>query len=240
MIDGEIAALDELGKPSFNALQNYGTGGAPLHFYAFDVLIFAGRDLMSKPLTERRQILEKRILPKLSEPIRCSPQLKANVADLVHSVKAQGLEGLVATRHQRVFPTRKAPPPLVASFNDFGGESEKRLSFSGFVFHQYGESIERFRKQCCDHASCQDSRAGSGFLSLASAPEPRGNNYTIPRYSIMNIRWRTSATTAARSYWLGYAAFADRSRELSEPSKKVPTAMQSCSKPLPPGERWAV
>ena len=98
MIDGEILALDELGKPSFNTLQNYGTAGAPLHFYAFDVLVFAGRDLMSEPLTERRQILEKRILPKLSEPIRCSPQLKASLADLVQSVKEQGLEGLVAKR----------------------------------------------------------------------------------------------------------------------------------------------
>lgn len=98
VIDGEIVALDELGKPSFNTLQNYGSAGAPLHFYAFDVLVFAGRDLMSEPLTERRQILEKRILPKLSEPIRCSPQLKASLADLVHSVKQQGLEGLVAKR----------------------------------------------------------------------------------------------------------------------------------------------
>ncbi len=41
VIDGEIVALDELGKPSFNTLQNYGTAGAPLHFYAFDVLVFS-------------------------------------------------------------------------------------------------------------------------------------------------------------------------------------------------------
>ncbi len=53
---------------------------------------------MSEPLIERRQILEKRILPKLSEPIRYSPQLKASLEDLVHSVKEQGLEGLVAKR----------------------------------------------------------------------------------------------------------------------------------------------
>src|SRR5215471_13081990 len=36
VIDGEVAALDEQGKPSFNTLQNYGSAGAPLHFFIFD------------------------------------------------------------------------------------------------------------------------------------------------------------------------------------------------------------
>jgi ATP-dependent DNA ligase len=79
VIDGEIVALDELGKPSFNTLQNYGTSGALLHFMLLTCLVFSGRDLMSEPLIERRQLLEERILPKLSEPIRYSPQLKASL-----------------------------------------------------------------------------------------------------------------------------------------------------------------
>ena len=33
VIDGEIVALDESGRPSFNALQNYTLGGAPLLYY---------------------------------------------------------------------------------------------------------------------------------------------------------------------------------------------------------------
>jgi ATP-dependent DNA ligase len=33
VIDGEIVALDESGRPSFNALQNYSPGGAPLLYY---------------------------------------------------------------------------------------------------------------------------------------------------------------------------------------------------------------
>ena len=41
VIDGEIVALDEKGRPSFNTLQNYGSGQAPLHFFIFDVLILA-------------------------------------------------------------------------------------------------------------------------------------------------------------------------------------------------------
>src|ERR1700680_3395960 len=38
---GEVVALDEAGKPSFNALQNH-AAGAELHFFVFDVLILAG------------------------------------------------------------------------------------------------------------------------------------------------------------------------------------------------------
>ena len=53
VIDGEIVALDELGRPSFNALQN-GSATAPLIFYAFDVMIIAGKDVMNEPLTARR------------------------------------------------------------------------------------------------------------------------------------------------------------------------------------------
>jgi ATP-dependent DNA ligase len=43
-------------------------------------------------------MLEKRILPKLDEPIRYSPILAGSLNDLIHSVKAQRLEGLIANR----------------------------------------------------------------------------------------------------------------------------------------------
>jgi len=98
VIDGEVVALDADGRPSFNTLQNYGSSGAPLHFFIFDLLILKGRDVMGEPLTKRRALIEKHVLPKLAEPIRYSPVLAASLTDLVASVKAQGLEGLVAKR----------------------------------------------------------------------------------------------------------------------------------------------
>jgi bifunctional non-homologous end joining protein LigD len=98
VIDGEVVALDPDGKPSFNLLQNYGFAVAPLHFFIFDLLVLKGRDVMQEPLTERRELLEKHVFPKMEEPIRYSPLLEASLKDLIQSVKAQGLEGLVAKR----------------------------------------------------------------------------------------------------------------------------------------------
>ena len=39
VIDGEVVALDETGKPSFNLLQNYGSSRADVFCYVFDVLV---------------------------------------------------------------------------------------------------------------------------------------------------------------------------------------------------------
>src|SRR5258708_31809722 len=105
VIDGEVVALDDCGKPSFNTLQNYGSSEAPVYFYVFDVLVLNDRDVMAEPLVARRKLIEKHILPKLKDPIRYSPELLASLPDLVHSVKAQGLEGLVAKRRDSRYET---------------------------------------------------------------------------------------------------------------------------------------
>jgi DNA ligase D-like protein (predicted ligase) len=109
VIDGEVVALDEEGRPSFNTLQNHGSSGAPLHFFTFDLLVLKGKDVMNEPLTKRRTLIEKHILPKLGEPIRYSPVLEGSLKDLILSVKAQGLEGLVANcRDSKYEPGERA------------------------------------------------------------------------------------------------------------------------------------
>src|SRR5437763_13130631 len=77
VIDGEVVALDENGRPSFNLLQNYGSGGVQLVYYAFDVMVLSGRDVMRGPLETRRALLEEHVLPHFGEPIRYSPALPA-------------------------------------------------------------------------------------------------------------------------------------------------------------------
>jgi bifunctional non-homologous end joining protein LigD len=98
VIDGEIVALDDDGRPSFNALQNYSSPKIPIIYYVFDVMVLAGRDVKADTLEARRKLLERNVLPKLAEPVRYAGELKASLRDLIQSVKAQRLEGLVAKR----------------------------------------------------------------------------------------------------------------------------------------------
>jgi len=68
LVDGEVAALDEQGRPSFNLLQNYQSARGPLVYFVFDLLMFKGESLLNKPLDERKAILEQQIVPKLQQP----------------------------------------------------------------------------------------------------------------------------------------------------------------------------
>jgi bifunctional non-homologous end joining protein LigD len=70
----------------------------PIIYYVFDVVILDGRNVMSEPLSVRRDLLRSRVLPKLGEPIRHCPELNASLADVIESVRAAGLERLVAKR----------------------------------------------------------------------------------------------------------------------------------------------
>jgi len=103
VIDGEVVALDPSGRPSFNSLQNSASSAQPIYFYAFDLLVLAGCDVRSQPLAARRELLRTKVLPKLSDPIRYSPELEASLPDLIQSVRDQHFEGLVAKRKDSLY-----------------------------------------------------------------------------------------------------------------------------------------
>ena len=143
VIDGEVVAFDEEGRPSFNVLQNYGSAAAPVVFYAFDVMVLRGRDVMSEPLEKRQQLLETIVLPKLKEPVRYAGALNAALPDLVASVKAHGLEGLVAKRRgTRYEPGRRSGAWMkmrVDRGQEFviGGYTLGTKTFDAIVFGYY-------------------------------------------------------------------------------------------------------
>jgi bifunctional non-homologous end joining protein LigD len=103
VIDGEIVALDDDGRPSFGALQNYNGSKTPLVYFIFDVIVLNGRDVKHEKLEARRLLLEREVVPALAEPVRYAGELNASLRDLIHSVKAHGLEGLVAKRRDSTY-----------------------------------------------------------------------------------------------------------------------------------------
>src|SRR5262252_5475621 len=97
-IDGEIAALDDQGRASFQLLQSYGKAKkTPLVYYAFDLLFLDGTDLRARPLIERRKQLAK-LLKKASPNIRFSEELRGTKDELL------GLAAAIPTRR----PARQA------------------------------------------------------------------------------------------------------------------------------------
>jgi ATP-dependent DNA ligase len=98
VIDGEVIALDEDGRPSFSVLQNYGSSKAPVVYFVFDVMMLAGQDVMNQPLTERRQLLERKVLSRLTDPVRYAGPLAATLPVLIESVKTRALRVSWRTR----------------------------------------------------------------------------------------------------------------------------------------------
>lgn len=143
VVDGEIVAFDQDGRPSFNALQNYGAGAAPVVYYLFDLMVLAGEDVRREPLLKRRQLLEKKVLPKLPDPVRYSAPLDAELRVLIQSVKAHGFEGLVAKRSgSRYEPGLRSGAWMKMRVNRgqefvIGGYTRGTKTFDALVFGYY-------------------------------------------------------------------------------------------------------
>jgi bifunctional non-homologous end joining protein LigD len=106
MLDGEIVALDEEGRPKFNALQ-HARAGQPLYFYGFDVLAYKDKDLLKLPLRTRRHFLSEAVR-SLRDPIRVSPTFDFPAHDVVRAARKQGLEGIIAKRTAQRVRARQA------------------------------------------------------------------------------------------------------------------------------------
>jgi bifunctional non-homologous end joining protein LigD len=108
ILDGEIVALDEKGRSSFQLLQVYKSSEqrVPLVYYAFDLLFLEGKDLRNQPLSARCKLLAT-VLKKAPENIRLSKELQGTKDELLRVAQEFGLEGLVAKRLSSVYESRR-------------------------------------------------------------------------------------------------------------------------------------
>jgi len=117
IIDGEIAALDPQGRPSFELLQrriNVAEASAiarlarshPVVFFAFDLLYLDGRDLRGEPLIERKKLLKDILKPDAG--IRYSEHFTTNATELLGAAKQQGLEGIIGKRALSRYESRRS------------------------------------------------------------------------------------------------------------------------------------
>lgn len=106
--DGEIVVLDEAGKPTFNGLQNAIESGpnADIVFYLFDAPFAGGQDLRSRPVEERRALLQQLLKP--TKRLRFSEEMHADPADLLASACRLGLEGVIGKRRGSPYVHRRS------------------------------------------------------------------------------------------------------------------------------------
>ena len=96
--DGEIVAIDENGRISFNLLQHHRSQAQALLFYAFDVIIHRGINLVNEPLSKRREVLSDLMKPltRKASAVSLSESIDATPAELIRVVKEFGFEGVIA------------------------------------------------------------------------------------------------------------------------------------------------
>lgn len=107
VLDGEIVAFDEAGRPSFQLLQSrLGVSSramaerkaqeTPVVYVVFDVLHLGGVDTMSLPYNERRALLEETGVEGVSWT---TPRAWSSPsAALLEAARSQGMEGIIAKR----------------------------------------------------------------------------------------------------------------------------------------------
>ena len=145
VVDGEIVALDERGRSSFQRLQNRiesirgprrTAGGGKITFAAFDVLFADGRDLRKLPLEERKNILESLIVD--GHRVIYSKHVIGDGEKLFKLAEKGGLEGIMAKRRDSEYEsgrrTRTWLKIKTAKRQEFvvGGFTDPRGSRSGF------------------------------------------------------------------------------------------------------------
>ena len=169
LLDGEVVALDEAGRPNFQRLQQRGKLTRsldirrgmidnPVTFFAFDVLAVDQYDVRPLPLTSRKAVLDK-LLP-LAGLLRRLDYFQGEGEVLYQQVQRLGLEGIMAKkadspyRRGRSSCWLKVRTRLTDDFVVVGFTAPKgaRTGFGALYLGQYvnGELV-------------YTGRAGSGF-----------------------------------------------------------------------------
>jgi bifunctional non-homologous end joining protein LigD len=117
ILDGEVVALDEQGRPSFSLMQQrtgFRPGGrrgvtnadVPVLYYAFDLLYLDGGDWRKVPLEARKNKLAS--ILTTGDSLRYSDHYEKQGKALFEMARAQDLEGILAKRRDSTYQERRS------------------------------------------------------------------------------------------------------------------------------------
>jgi bifunctional non-homologous end joining protein LigD len=112
VVDGEIVAPDDEGRPSFQRLQqrmnlqrdadiHRADVQVPVLYYVFDLLYWDGYDLRATSFEERRRQLEKALVP--SDRVRLIDEYEEDGEAAYEAAVEHGLEGVMAKRRDSAY-----------------------------------------------------------------------------------------------------------------------------------------
>jgi bifunctional non-homologous end joining protein LigD len=118
LLDGEVVALDERGRPDFQRLQGrarlrrgidirHATVRCPVTYYGFDLLGFEDFDLRGLPLSARKAVL-RRVLPP-SGALRYLEHVEDDGEVLYQEAERLGLEGIVGKKAASPYKAGRSP-----------------------------------------------------------------------------------------------------------------------------------
>jgi bifunctional non-homologous end joining protein LigD len=126
VVDGEVVALDEEGRPSFSAMQQ-GKPGTPILYYVFDLLEVEGEPVIDLPLTERRARLKK-LLDGRNRTVKFSEPFDDGQA-LYEAAKERRLEGIMGKK----LDSRYLPGKRTRDWLKFKTHGEQELVIAGYT-----------------------------------------------------------------------------------------------------------
>jgi bifunctional non-homologous end joining protein LigD len=117
ILDGEVVALDDLGRASFSLMQQrtgFRPGGrrgatnadVPVLYYAFDLLYLDGYDWRKVPLEERKKKLATLLIT--GDSVRYSDHYEKKGKALFEMARAKGLEGILAKKRDSIYQERRS------------------------------------------------------------------------------------------------------------------------------------
>ncbi len=102
ILDGEVVAYDEQGKPDFQLLQQIGDNpGAALVYQVFDLLWLNGHSTEELPLIQRKELLKEALIE--TDAIKYCDHIPEKGIEFFAQMKKMQLEGMIAKRADSLY-----------------------------------------------------------------------------------------------------------------------------------------
>ena len=106
LVDGEVVALDQQGRTSFNLLQHRRSQASAIRFYAFDLLVYKGHSTINLEISERHDLLAQ-ALANVDGDVQLMQRFETVPAELIRAAKRLGFEGIIAKRRDSLYEPGK-------------------------------------------------------------------------------------------------------------------------------------